>query len=153
VAAVAVVPLLIGIPMGRLADRVGRKRVIHAVTPIAYASNLLLILAPDPRVLVPVGILQGFYMVGMVLTGAMTAEMVPREHMGRWMGMIGLFNGLVAASSALLAGCIWDNVDPVYVFMVAVGLDMVIRIPLLAGMPETLGARREAALAQDAECL
>ena len=147
ISAMAIVPLVIGIPMGGLADRIGRKKVIYAITPIAYASNLLLLLAPTPWVLVPAGILQGFYMVGMVLTGAMTAEMVPREHIGRWMGVLGLVNGLVAASAALLGGFIWDSVGPMYVFLAAVGLDLIIRMPLLVSMPETLGAREKAARA------
>ena len=144
VSAAAVVPLIIGIPMGRLADHIGRKKVIYLVTPVAYASNLLLVLTPHPWVLVAVGILQGFYMVGMVLTGAMTAEMVPKEHIGRWMGVIGLFNGLAGASSALLAGWIWDSAGPAYVFLTAVCLDLFVRMPLLLGIPETLGARGEA---------
>lgn len=143
VAAMALVPLFFGIPIGRLADRIGRKRAIYLITPLAFASNLLLVTAPVPWILVFVGVLQGFYMVGMVLTGAMTAEMVPREHIGRWMGIIGLCNGLVSGSAAFLAGYIWDHTAPVYVFAAAVGLDLFIRIPLLVSMPETLRAREQ----------
>lgn len=144
VSASALVPFLVGVPAGKLADRIGRKRMIYLVTPVAYFSNLLLILAPCPAALVAVGFLQGFYMVGMLLTRAMTAEMVPAERMGRWMGTVGLFNGLVAASAAFIGEFIWDSAGPAYVFLTAVCIYLGLRIPLLIGMPETLGTRNAA---------
>jgi len=48
---------------------------------------------------------------------------------------------LLAAGVAYLAGVIWDHIGPEYVFLIAVGLDILIRIPLLIGMPETLGLK------------
>jgi len=51
------------------------------------------------------------------------------------------FRLLLAAGVAYLAGVIWDHIGPEYVFLIAVGLDILIRIPLLIGMPETLGLK------------
>ena len=135
----AVTPLLLGLPLGRLADRIGRKKVIYIITPLFWASNLMLIWAPNAFFLVFAGILQGFFFVIGVVTGAMQFEMVPPEHMGKWIGILGLFRMFAAAITAYLAGVIWDTIGPQYVFLIFIGLDIVIRLPLFITLPETLG--------------
>jgi len=40
---------------------------------------------------------------------------------------------------AYLAGVIWDTLGPQYVFLIFIGLDIVIRLPLFITLPETLG--------------
>jgi MFS family permease len=140
----ALTPLLFGIPAGRLADRIGRKRVLYLTIPLVWISSLILIWAPSPGFLVLAGILQGFYFVSAVVAGAMTFELVPPEQMGRWLGVSRFCRLLLAAGGAYLAGTIWDNVGPQYVFLTVMGLDLFIRIPLLIGMPETLGLLKSA---------
>jgi len=135
----ALTPLLLGIPLGRLADRIGRKKVLYLITPLFYASNLLLIWAPNFGFLIAAGILQGFFYINLVITGAMSFELVPPEQMGRWIGIMRFFRLLLASGAAYMAGVIWDNIGPQYVFLTVIGLDVLIRIPLLVGMPETLG--------------
>ena len=75
------------------------------------------------------------------MIAAMAFELVASEQMGRWMGIIGLFRMCFSALMALMSGFIWDNIGPQYVFLSVIGLDLLIRIPLLIGMPETLGSR------------
>jgi ACDE family multidrug resistance protein len=143
VTAFAVTPLIFGIPAGRLADRVGRKKVIYLMMPLVWASNVLLICAPNAGFLVAAGVLQGFMYTNSVITGAMTFELVPAEHMGRWLGIIRLCRMLLGAGGVYFAGVIWDLLGPPYVFLSVIGLDLFIRIPLLIGMPETLrGSQR-----------
>jgi len=38
---------------------------------------------------------------------------------------------------ALTAGIVWDKNGPHYVFMAFVGIDLLIRVPLLISIPET----------------
>jgi len=140
----ALVPLLFGIPAGRLADRIGRKKVLYLTIPLVWISSLILIWAPSSGFLVLAGILQGFYFVSGVIAGAMTFELVPPEQMGRWLGVSRFCRLLLAAGGAYLSGIIWDNVGPQYVFLTVIGLDLFIRIPLLIGMPETLDLRKSA---------
>ena len=135
----ALTPLLLGLPLGRLADRIGRKKVIYIITPLFWASNLMLIWAPNAFFLVFAGILQGFFFVIGVVTGAMQFEMVPPEHMGKWIGILGFFRMFAAAIMAYLAGVIWDTLGPQYVFLIFIGLDIMIRLPLFITLPETLG--------------
>jgi MFS family permease len=143
VAGFALSPLLTGIPLGRLADRIGRKKVLYMAAPLFWLSNIMLIWAPSQAFLVAAGVLQGFIFVNMVLVGAMAFELVPAEHMGRWVGFIRFFRMILAAGSAFFAGFIWDTFGPQYVFIVAIGLDLCIRLPLLISMPETLSLPKE----------
>jgi MFS family permease len=134
----ALIPLIVGIPAGRLADRLGRKKVIYSMIPFVWGSSLLLIYAPNSVFLVAAGVLQGFMYTNSVITGAMTFELGPAEHMGRWLGMVRFCRLLLGAGGVYLGGVIWDTLGPQYVFLSVIGLDLLIRIPLLMKMPETL---------------
>ena len=136
--AMVVAHILFGIPLGRLADRVGRKRVIYLLTPLWYLSSIMLVLARGPVWLVLAGALWGFYTIMTVVTSSMTLELVPLEHMGRWSGLLGVFAGLVTVPAPLIGGLIWRHVGPAYVFVIALVLDMTLRLPLLMTIPETL---------------
>jgi MFS family permease len=137
----ALTPLVLGIPLGRLADKIGRKKVLYLIAPLFWASNLMLIWAPSAAFLIAAGVLQGFYFICATITGAVSVELVSPEQMGRWLGIIRFFRMLLGAGSAFIAGAIWDNIGPQYVFLAFIGLDLFIRIPFLIGMPETLGLR------------
>jgi MFS family permease len=136
--ATVVARLVSGIPVGWLADRIGRKRVIYMLTPLWYASNLLLVLAPGPVTLVLSAILLAFYNIASGATNAMTLEVVSLEQQGRWGGLLGFFAGLVAIPAPILGGLIWRELGPMYVFLIPIVLDLLLRIPLLASVPETL---------------
>jgi len=130
--------LVFGIPLGRLADKIGRKKVIYLITPLWYASNILLVLSFSPVTLILAGALQTFYAISAGATNAMTLELVPVSQVGRWSGLLGLFRGLVAIPAPILGGLIWKELGPAYVFVIPVVLDSIFRIPLLSTIPETL---------------
>jgi hypothetical protein len=58
--------------------------------------------------------------------------------MGRWVGINRLFKMVLSALLALSAGIIWDKIGPQYIFILFVGIDLLIRLPLLISIPETL---------------
>jgi len=138
ITAFALTPLILGIPIGRIADRIGRKRVLYVTIPLSWLSSVVLILANSSAMLVISGVLLGFFTISSVTAGAMAYELVPKVHMGRWLGMSRFFRMLLAAVAATVAGLIWDHIGPAYVFVVVIGLELVIRMPLLMTMPETL---------------
>jgi len=133
--------LLFGIPLGRLADRIGRKKVIYLLTPLWYISYLLLIYSVNSATLILAAALQTFYFISAGIAGAMTMELVSLERMGKWTGLVGLFRGLVSIPAPVIGGLIWKQLGPAYVFVVPLAVDLFLRIPLLVGMPETLGTR------------
>jgi MFS family permease len=141
VTAASLVPLVFGIPMGRLADRIGRKKIIYATIPLVWVFYLLLIFAPNPAFLVVAGGFQGFLMITTTSSEALSRDLVPPEQMGRWIGVLRLGRMGFAALTTLLAGLIWDHIGPQYVFWFIMAFDL-IRVPLLIGMPETLGVQK-----------
>ena len=140
VTAFAVVGLLLGVPLGRLADRFGRKKILYALAPVFWASNLMLVWSSRPVHLILAGVFQGTVSMTLVVTQAMAFELVPSSRVSDWLAVLRFFRMLVGAALAFVSGLIWDHFGPEYVFLLAVGIDAAIRIPLLAGLPETLDA-------------
>lgn len=140
--AMVVVRLLFSIPLGKLADRIGRKKIIYLLAPLWYTSSLLLVFSLNSITLVLAGGLFGFYFISSVVTDSMTLELVPIEQMGRWSGLLGLFGGLVTIPAPLLSGLIWKNISPIYIFLIPVAVDLFLKIPLLTTVPETLHRER-----------
>lgn len=146
VTSAALSSIVFAIPLGRLADRLGRKRILYVTIPLFWLSNITLVVAPHPLVLLGVGALQGFFYITGPIAAAMERELVPAEQMGRWIGIARLTKMLVSAGCTALAGIIWDSVEPPFVFLTFVAIDLLVRMPLLMTMPETLWIRRERAL-------
>jgi MFS family permease len=138
VAGSALSSIVLAIPLGRLADRIGRKRILYITIPLFWISNLMLIWATSTAFLIMAGILQGFYFIGAAISAALEREMVPPEQMGRWIGINRFFKMVLGAILALSAGIIWDRIGPQYIFILFVGIDLLIRLPLLISIPETL---------------
>ncbi len=134
----ALCSIVFAIPLGRLADKVGRKKILYLTIPLFLVSNLVLLLASSPIFLVLAGIMQGFYYIGNPISGAIERELVPAEYMGRWVGITRFFRMILSAILALTSGIIWDKFGPQYIFITFICVELFIRLPLLIGMPETL---------------
>ncbi len=133
-----IVPLLLSIPLGRLADAAGRKKVVYIVTPFYSISILLLIYASNSAILLISAFLQGFLMLGLVTQGTITQELVPTSILGTWWGILNLLSGAMSVLGPILGGFIWSSFGPVYVFIFILFLET-IKLPLLwLFMPETL---------------
>ena len=117
-------------PLGRLADKMGRKKTFYLITPIFCLANLLFVFAPSPEYLLVAGLLMGFRMLSMFAYGSMTPELVPSECIGRWRGLIGLFTGLVSIAAPIIGGLIWEHLGPGWVFIIPTLIDLFIRLPL-----------------------
>jgi len=141
VTACALTSVVFAVPLGRLADALGRKKVIYLTMPLFWASNFILLWAPSAGFLIAAGVLQGFYYIGAPVAAAMERELVPATQMGRWLGTARAFKMLLSACLAFVSGMIWDGIGPQYVFLSFVFLDLVVRLPLLISMPETLNLR------------
>lgn len=125
-------------PFGRLADRVGRKRMFYLLSPLFCLSNILFIIAPSPPFLLFAGLLLGFRMLSTFAYGSMTPELVPKDCIGRWRGLIGLCTGLTTILAPIIGGFIWEKLSPQWIFILPTLIDLFIRLPLLYTVPETL---------------
>jgi len=136
--AISIAPFLFSIPLGRLADRYGRKKLLFAISPLVWASNLLLIFALGRNMLILSGLFFGFNSIAMGIALAMTSEIVSKKQMGRWISIVSLVRGLVGIPVPMLGGLIWNHIGPQYVFITVILIDVTVRIPLLASIRETL---------------
>lgn len=135
------VQVLFFTPMGTLADRIGRKKVVYVLAPLFYAANLLFVLAFRPELLLLAGVLLGFQSISNVIFNAMTPELVPITFIGRWRGLLGLFGGIASLIAPLVGGYVWTYLGPDYIFYMVIASDLFLRMPLLATMPETLNLK------------
>jgi MFS family permease len=143
----ALVPMLASVPLGRLADRYGRKKLLFAIAPLTYIANLCLIYAPPSGSgaslsLMFHGVLFGFNSTSMALMSSMAAEVMPLKQMGRWIGAVTLFRGMLGVPAPMLGGFLWERIGPQYVFLAAIAIDAFVRLPLLAMTGETLNLPR-----------
>lgn len=140
-AASMVAPLALSIVIGRLADTIGRKKVIYLTTPLYCTAFLLLIYATDPSMLLASGVFQGFFMLSAVTQGAMTAELVPTSLLGRWYGLLGLVRGTVTVLAPMVGGVLWGSLSPEAVFFFLIATQL-LKLFILLTVPETLRASR-----------
>jgi len=143
----AIVLMLLQIPVGKLADKIGRKRAFYLFRPFAFLGTLVLILAPQPKYLLLVGLLGcfGFQQLGLSEVSfipfiTMNHEMVSREKRGRWHGSIGLFR-LISFPASILGGIIWQQGLMIEVLLLPIALELLIVFPLMMTIPDTLYRR------------
>jgi MFS family permease len=137
------------IPVGSLADRIGRKKAFFLLHPMLALGTFLLILAPSPEYLAIVGLLGAFGLrVGLVGAGGIGSlgqtpyitmfwEMVPAEKRGRWIGTANMFN-ILSLPASILAGFMWQQGFMVWVLLFPLIVDVLFILPLFFTVPETL---------------
>jgi MFS family permease len=134
--------MIFAIPIGRLADRIGRKKTLTLMRPIMYASYLLIAFAPGAYWLILAWAFLGFPWEWIVWS-AMSMEMVPEDQRGRWSGMLMLFDNVVRIPAPIIGGVIYETVGPTVLFLLPVAIDLFLRVPVLLMTHETLRRSRE----------
>ncbi len=134
----ALTSTVLGFPVGVLADKFGRKKVLYCTISLYWLSIILLMIAPNPVTLIIAGALQGFQHITSPLAGAVQRELVEQNVMGVWIGFTKLTNAIVAAIFAIVAGYVYDHLGATAGFIIYMACDALIRVPLLASLPETL---------------
>jgi MFS family permease len=129
--------MIFAIPVGRLADRIGRKKTLALMRPIMYASYLLIAFAPSAYWLILAWAFIGFPWEWIVWS-AMSMEMVPQDQRGRWSGMLMLFDNIVRIPAPIIGGILYETVGPTVLFVLPVIIDLFLRIPILLSTHETL---------------
>lgn len=142
-----IVSTLLQVPVGKLADRIGRKRVFYLLEPFNYLGTILLILAPSPQYLIFVGLLGGagggsigggIGGVSFVPFITMHWEMVSAEKRGRWFGISGIF-GILSVPASILGGYLWQQGYMILVLLLPMLVGALVTIPILITIPDTLG--------------
>jgi len=70
----------------------------------------------------------------------MTAELVPSHLLGRWLGLLGLFRGVISVITPGVGGILWITLNPESLFILIL-VTQIIKLVLLQPIPETLSKR------------
>ena len=99
-------------PAGALSDRWGRWRVI-AVGWVIYAVVYALFASATLTTIWPAFCAYGIYMALTDGVGkALIADVAPKQHRGRAMGIFYLGTGITTIASSVIAGLLWDRISP-----------------------------------------
>ena len=133
-AASTVVFVFFAIPLGRLSDTVGRKKIAALAATLMIISYVVLVLAPNNITLLLAGFLNGFSMSFTQNLMAISVELVPKPRLGSWVGIQGFCRGLVGIASPIICGFLWAYVFPgsVFYFLAAtqvMAMAMLILVP------------------------
>ncbi len=136
--AVTLAEVVFSTVFGRLADRLGRKKVYLYLTPVFVMSSVLLVTFPAPFFMVLGGFMFGFRVIASVVYSSIAPELVPPDCIGRWRGILGFLTGFAHVAAPVVGGYLWEGLGPKTVFMTAVLVDLLVAVPLILALPETL---------------
>lgn len=129
--------MIFAVPVGRLADKIGRKKTLYMMRPIMYMSYLLIAFAPNAYWLILAWAFLGFPWEW-IIWSTMSMEMVDESKRGRWSGILMLSRGIVSIPAPIIGGILYQTVDPTALFLLPVVIDLSLRLPTLITTPETL---------------
>jgi len=138
--AMSVVYTIFSIPIGRLVDKIGRKKGIYLTRPFYYVFLLLLMFAPSSEYLIGAGFFRGLFWASTTLFVTMGMELVPTKLRGRWVGFNSLLVGFASLPAPIVGGILYQ-VNPLYMFFTAILIDVLFLLPTLATIPETLNVQ------------
>ncbi|MBC8024150.1 MAG: MFS transporter, partial [Burkholderiales bacterium] len=104
-------------PIGRLADRIGPRRLLYAGIAMLVAADIVLALATNMAMLAAGVILWGLHMgFTQGLLSAMVAHAAPAELRGTAFGAFNLASGVALLAASAIAGALWQFVGPAATF-------------------------------------
>ena len=133
--------ILLLIPVSKLSDKIGRKKVYLTLRPFLWLSFLTLVLAGTFKskysYLAPLisWAFYGIFATGSPSMAASLIESFPKEYVSRWTSLRNILYYTVAIFAGYLGGVLW-SIDPRLPFMVAFLVDAT-RTLLLFKVPET----------------
>ncbi|MCX7026393.1 MAG: MFS transporter [Spirochaetes bacterium] len=133
---------ILSLPMGRISDKIGRKRILVAgymtfalvYAGFAYAANKALIVVAFA--------LYGFFTAMTAgVERAFIAEIAPKELKGTMLGLHSTIVGIALFPASILAGLLWTTFGPVVPFAFGAALSLAAAIVLAVGLHEKAKVR------------
>lgn len=130
-----IIASILSIPLGRLSDRVGRKKLLIAGYVIFSVVYLGFAFASRQATIIIAFILYGFYSA--MITGAeraFIAEISPKDLKGTMLGLHSTIVGIALLPASLIAGLLWNEFGASSPFLFGSGMSLVAALILLLFM-------------------
>ena len=126
---------LLSMPMGKLSDKIGRKRLLVPGYLIFTVCYLGFAFATQQWALVIVFVAYGAYTA--MISGverAYVAEIAPPELKGTMLGLQATVAGVALLPASIIAGIMWEAINPAAPFMLGAGLSLAAALILIVFM-------------------
>lgn len=128
--------ILLGFPLGKLVDKIERKKAAILAYFALIPSTVLFILSTSltqlllARIMLAIG-----YSLFWPAYNALQADMIPREKRGRIMGTIGTLNVLATIPASAVGGLLY-SLDPASPFILTIVLGVIVSFTVFLGVKE-----------------
>jgi len=126
------VAAIASVPFGRIADRIGRKKVLHFALACWGLTGIVFIFWHSLA-----GMVTGFFLYGL-FNGALdpvqrtiVSELAPKQFIASTLGGFQMVIGAVSLPASFLAGLLWDRIGVAAPFYASLGLTVVASILLV----------------------
>ena len=126
---------ILSIPLGRLSDRIGRKKLLVTGYIVFSTVYLGFAFASSQTTIIFAFILYGFYTA--MITGverAYIAEISPKDLKGTMLGLHSTIVGAALLPASLIAGFLWDGFGAPVTFMFGSGMSLLAAFTLFLFM-------------------
>ncbi|MDR2036114.1 MAG: MFS transporter [Coriobacteriales bacterium] len=123
---------ILSIPLGRLSDRIGRKKLLVSGYSTFTLCYLCFGFAPNQGVMIAAFVLYGAYTA--LITGverAYIVEISPPELKGTMLGLQATVVGIALLPASIIAGILWDTFNATVPFVFGAALSLVAALLLL----------------------
>ena len=131
----SMVASLLAMPMGKLSDRIGRKKLLVPGYIIFSICYLGFAFATQQWALVIVFVAYGAYTA--MISGverAYVAEIAPPELKGTMLGLQATVAGIALLPASVIAGIMWEAINPAAPFILGAGLSIIAALILIIFM-------------------
>jgi MFS family permease len=125
------VALLLSVPIGQLADKIGRKKMGYMAQVITGSSALVTVLTPPGQTewLLLASFLASLGMTMDIGWNAFIQEYIPLDIRGRWSGLSTTVTALAGIPAPIIGGVIW-NYNPDLLYWIMLIYYFIIAVPL-----------------------
>ncbi len=124
------------IPMGKLADKIGRTKTILLTRPLLYTYFLTIAFSPSIIYIYIASFLRGIVLSSMGAWTSLRMELVKPGYRGRWGALISTIRGITRAPAPIIGGLLWTLYNPAAPFIALIIIDVFIRMPILSTLKE-----------------
>ncbi len=129
---ITVTAAIFSLPMGKLSDKIGRKKLMYLAFILWAAICISFILSTNSIVVIAVFVLYGLHKAALeTVQKTYTSELCPESFRATGLGVFQMAIGICALPASLIAGFLWDKINMQAPFYLSLGLSLIACLMLL----------------------